>query len=138
MLKVLGPERVRWFQPYKTWLKYTTIGGGSDHMIRINPNHATNPWSPWLGMWDTITRETERGEPQNLDERLDREAAIRLYTINNAYLHHEEKDKGSLEVGKLADLILIDRDILNGPVDELLRVKVLGTIVGGKLVWSRE
>ena len=49
------------------------------------------------------------------DERLTREQAIRLYTINNAYLHHEEKEKGSLEVGKLGDLIVIDRDILTLP-----------------------
>ena len=45
------------------------------------------------------------------DEALTREQAVRLYTINNAYLHHEEKEKGSLEVGKLGDLIMIDRDV---------------------------
>lgn len=138
MQKLLGPERIRWFQPYKTWLKYTTIGGGSDHMIRIDSIHATNPWNPWLGIWETLTRETEGGARPNPEECLDREQAIRLYTINNAYLHHEEKQKGSLELGKLADFIMIDRDVLTCPVDEILRVKVLGTFVGGKLVWSRE
>ena len=49
------------------------------------------------------------------DEALTREQALRLYTINNAYLHHEEKEKGSLEVGKLADLIVIDRDVPDLP-----------------------
>lgn len=137
MLHILGEKRVRWFQPYKTWLRYTTIGGGSDHMIRTNPIRSTNPWSPWLAMWVTITRATEGGATPNPEESLSREEAIRLYTINNAYLHHEEKDKGSLEVGKLGDLIIIDRDILRCPVDEILRVKVYGTIVGGKVVWSR-
>jgi len=138
MVHTLGKERVRWFQPYKTWLQYTTIGGGSDHMIRTDSIHATNPWNPWLAMWVTLTRETEGGEKPNPEESLTREQAIRLYTINNAYLHHEENDKGSLEVGKLGDLIIIDRDILSCPVDEILRTKVLGTIVGGNLVYSRE
>jgi predicted amidohydrolase YtcJ len=137
MVNTLGEKRVRWFQPYKTWLQYTTIGGGSDHMIRTNPIRSTNPWNPWLGMWITITRATEGGATPNPEESLSREEAIRLYTINNAYLHHEEKDKGSLEVGKLADLIIIDRDILRCPVDEILRVKVFGTIVGGRVVWSK-
>ena len=59
------------------------------------------------------------------DEALTREQAIRLYTINNAYLHHEEKEKGSLEVGKLGDLIVIDRDVLTCPVDDVRRRKVL-------------
>ncbi|HVE39078.1 MAG TPA: amidohydrolase [Planctomycetota bacterium] len=137
MKSILGEKRIRWFQPYKTWLKYTTIGGGSDHMIRTDSIHSTNPWNPWLAMWVTLTRETEGGATPNPEERLSREEAIRLYTINNAYLHHEEKDKGSLEVGKLGDLIIIDRDVLHCPVDEILRTKVLGTVVGGKLVWAR-
>jgi predicted amidohydrolase YtcJ len=106
-------------------------------MIRTDSIKSTNPWNPWLGMWVSMTRETELGAPLNPGEKLTREQAIRLYTINNAYLHHEEKDKGSIEVGKYADVILIDRDILRCPVDEILRVKVLGTIVGGKLVYAK-
>lgn len=138
ILNILGPERVRWFQPYKTWMQYTTIGGGSDHMIRTDSIRATNPWNPWLAIWVTLTRATEGGATPNPEECLTREQAIRLYTINNAYLHHEEKDKGSLEVGKLGDLIIIDRDILHCPVNEILRTKVYGTIVGGQLVYARE
>jgi hypothetical protein len=133
----LSRERMQWFQPYKTWLEYTTIGGGSDHMLRYDPLRATNPWSPWLGLWVAVTRAAERGEPHELTEALTREQAIRLYTINNAYLHHEEGEKGSLEVGKLADLIVVDRDILTCPVAELKDVKVEHTIVGGKVVYRR-
>jgi hypothetical protein len=135
LLHLLGNDRMRWFQPYKTWLQYTTIGGGSDHMIRLDTYRSTNPWNPWLAMWVTLTRATEGGEIPNPEEALTREQAIRLYTINNAYLHHEEKDKGSLEVGKLGDFILIDRDILHCPVEEVRRVKVHATVIGGKIVW---
>jgi predicted amidohydrolase YtcJ len=135
-LDLLGPERMRWFQPYKTWLEYTTIGGGSDHMIRYDPIDATNPWSPWLGMWVAVTRKLERGGVHNPAEGLTREQAVRLYTINNAYLTHEEKDKGSLEVGKLGDLIVIDRDLLICPADDIRETKVLLTVVGGKVVYE--
>jgi predicted amidohydrolase YtcJ len=138
LVKVLGPERTRWFQPYKSWLQYTTIGGGSDHMLRFDPLDSTNPWSPWLGIWITLTRKLERGGVHQPDEILTREQAIRLYTINNAYLHHEEKEKGSLEAGKLGDLIVLDRDLMACPVDEVKDIKVLATVVGGKVVYEKK
>jgi predicted amidohydrolase YtcJ len=137
-LDLLGPERMRWFQPYKTWMRYTTIGGGSDHMIRHDPIDSTNPWSPWLGIWIAVTRTLERGGVHRPEECLTREEAIRLYTINNAYLHREERDKGSLVVGKLADLIMIDRDILTCAADDIRETKVLLTVVGGQVVYERK
>jgi hypothetical protein len=89
-------------------------------------------------MWTAITRRTERGDVLVPEEALTREQAIRLYTINNAYLHHEEREKGSLEAGKLADFILVDRDPMTCPVDEIRRVRVLFTVVGGRVVYARE
>jgi predicted amidohydrolase YtcJ len=137
LARVLGKERIRWFQPYKTWLKYTTIGGGSDHMIKIDPLMSTNPWDPWLGMEVAITRILESGKVLVPEERLSRPEALRLYTINNAYLHHEEKEKGSLEPGKLADFIIIDRDYLTCPEKSIAQTRVLTTFVGGKRVYER-
>jgi predicted amidohydrolase YtcJ len=136
--RVLGEKRMRWFQPYKSWLEYTTIGGGSDHMIGLDPRESINPWSPWLGMWITLARSPDRGGVLVPEERLTREQAIRLYTINNAYLNREEKEKGSLEVGKLADLIIMDQDVLTCPVNAVPDTKVLFTIVGGKVVYERK
>ena len=136
LLKVLGRERVRWFQPYQSWLRSTTIGGGSDHMIKLDAMEATNPWNPWLGMWITLARVTERGDVLMPEERLSREQAVRLYTVNNAYLNHEEREKGSLEIGKLADLIVIDRDILLCPLHDLPTTKVAYTVVNGKIVYE--
>jgi predicted amidohydrolase YtcJ len=138
LVKVLGDERMRWFQPYKSWLEYTTIGGGSDHMLRFDPLDSTNPWSPWLGIWITLARKLERGGVHQPGEVLTREQAVRLYTINNAFLNHEEKEKGSLEVGKLGDLIVIDRDLMTCPVDEIRDIRVLATVVGGKVVYEKK
>jgi predicted amidohydrolase YtcJ len=85
-----------------------------------------------------VTRDTEGGTVHQPGERLTREQAVRLYTSNNAYLHHEEKERGSLENGKLGDLIVIDRDVLTCPVDEIRDTKVLVTVVGGKVVYERK
>lgn len=137
LVKILGERRMKWFQPFKTWFDNDLIiGGGSDHMVQTDSVESTNPWNPWLGMWITLTRQTERGGVHNASERLTREQAIRLYTINNAQLHFEEKIKGSLEPGKMADLILVDRDVLKCPVDDVRSTKVLMTMVGGKIVWE--
>lgn len=137
LTKTLGAKHMTNFLPLKTWLDHgLVIGGGSDHMVMLDSLNAVNPWNPWLGMWIALTRKTEQGGVLNPDQKLTREQAIRLYTINNCYLNFEESKKGSLEPGKYADLIMIDRDILTCPVDDIRNTKVLLTIVGGKTVWD--
>ncbi|MFB3828320.1 MAG: amidohydrolase [Bryobacteraceae bacterium] len=137
--KQFGQERLRYFQPYKTLAEQGVIvGGGSDHMQKIGSLRSNNPYNPFLGMWVTLTRKprwTER--PLHAEQAITREQAIRLYTMNNAWLTFEEKEKGSLEPGKLADLIVIDRDILRCPVDDVKDTQVERTYLGGKLVYQR-
>jgi hypothetical protein len=135
LVRYLGERRTRWFQPYKSWLAATTIGGGSDHMIKMNPLTATNPWDPWLAIWVAVTRKTEGGLVPNPEEALGREDALRLYTINNAYLNREEAEKGSLEPGKLADFIILDRDPLTCLSDDLRRTRILATFVAAHQVY---
>lgn len=137
LLSVLGPKRMEWFHPYRKWLDAgLTIGGGSDHMIRLDALEATNPWDPWLGIWVAVTRRAENAGVLNPDQRLSRAEALRFYTINNAKLHFEEREKGTIEPGKLADLILVDRDPLTCPEDDLRATQVLWTMLGGKLLPS--
>jgi predicted amidohydrolase YtcJ len=138
LLAVLGPRRMAWFHPYRKWLDAgLTIGGGSDHMIRLDPLGATNPWDPWLGIWVAVTRRAEGAGVLNPDQRLSRTEALRFYTVNNARLHFEEQEKGSVEPGKLADLVLVDRDPLTCPEDDLRTTQVLWTMVGGKIVFRK-
>jgi predicted amidohydrolase YtcJ len=133
--KVLGERRMENFFPLKKWFNHHIIvGGGSDHMVQLDSIESTNPWNPWLGMWVALTRHTERGSVDKPEQCLTREEAVRFYTINNCYLNFEEKKKGSLEPGKYADLIMIDRDILHCPVDDVRGTKILMTMVGGKVV----
>jgi predicted amidohydrolase YtcJ len=105
-------------------------------MIRMDPDRATNPWDPWLGIWIAVTRRVEGGAVLNPDQRLSREDALRFYTIDNARLHGEDAEKGSIEPGKLADLVLVDRDPLTCAEDDLRTMPVLWTMVGGKLVYG--
>ena len=83
-----------------------------------------------------MTRQTEGAGVLNPDQRLTRIEALRFYTINNARLHSEERDKGTIEPGKLADLILVDRDPLTCPDDRLADTRVLWTMVAGRLVFQ--
>jgi len=131
-----GDDRLRYFQPLKSiFAAGGTAGGGSDHMQKIGSLRSVNPYNPFLAMWTTITRKAKWYDGQlHPGEALSREQAIRFYTVNNAYLMFLEDKTGSLEVGKLADFIVLDRDLLTCPVDEIRNAKCLRTYVGGKLV----
>src|SRR5262249_4614071 len=132
-------ERMSVFQADKSLCESgMRVGGGSDHMQKIGSLRSINPYNPFLGMWIALTRQPRwTDQPLHPEQRISREQAIRLYTINNAYLTFEEKEKGSLEPGKLADLIVLDRDILTCPLDQVKSIQVEQTYLGGKLVYAR-
>ena len=138
LLKHFGDERLEYFQPYKTIFDHGVIvGGGSDHMQKIGGMRSINPYNPFFGMWITLTRQP-RWTDQTIhpEQRISREQAIRLYTINNAYLMFQEKEKGSIEKGKLADFAVLKTDILTCPLDQVKDIEVDRTYLGGKLVYS--
>src|SRR5262245_58139411 len=134
-----GYDRLRFFQPLQSLFRAgAMIGGGSDHMQKIGSIRSVNPYNPFLGMWVTITRKAKGYEGTlHSEEALSRNEAIRFYTANNAYLLFQEKQTGSIEQGKLADLVVLDTDILKCTVDEIRNTRVLQTYVAGKLVFER-
>jgi predicted amidohydrolase YtcJ len=135
-----GYDRLRYFQPLKSLFEAGVVaGGGSDHMQKIGSLRSVNPYNPFLGMWVTITRRAKWYDGQlHPEEALSREQALRFYTINNARLHSEEDEKGPIEPGKLADLILVDRDPLTCPEGDLPSTQVVWTMVGGRVVYSAD
>lgn len=137
--KQFGNDRLRYFQPLRSLFAAGVIaGGGSDHMMKIGDMRAINPYNPFLGMWVTITRQAKWFEGSlHPEESLTREQAIKFYTINNAHLIFWEKEIGSLEKGKRADFIVVDRDLLRCPIDDLKDAQVLQTFVEGKKVYER-
>ena len=104
-------------------------------------NASYYPINPLLGIYAAVTRQTLEGAPEGgwyPKQRLSIEQAVRFFTINNAYASFEEHEKGSIEVGKLADLAVVDRDILERPAEELLDARVLYTLLGGEIVYSAQ
>jgi predicted amidohydrolase YtcJ len=88
-------------------------------------------------MWFAIQRLNSQGEEVSPAERISREQALRMYTAGAAYLQFAEDQRGSIEVGKLADLVVIDRDFLSCPLEELKAIRVEMTIIQGSIVFPR-
>ncbi|MCB1121067.1 MAG: amidohydrolase family protein, partial [Verrucomicrobiae bacterium] len=134
-----GYDRMAWFQPLKSLFDAgVMVGGGSDHMQKIGSLRSVNFYNPFLAMWVAITRKARDYEGRlHPEQALTRQQAIRFYTLNNAYLLFQEDDTGSLEPGKLADFIILDRDILNCPEDEIRDIQVERTYLGGEMVYKR-
>jgi predicted amidohydrolase YtcJ len=134
-----GYDRLRYFQPLKSIFEAGGIaGGGSDHMQKIGARRSINFYDPFLAMATTVRR-LPRGmnKPLHPEEALNREQMIKYYTINNAWIMRQEKDLGSLEVGKLADFVVLDTDLLTCPDEAIEKTKVVSTWLGGKMVYSR-
>jgi predicted amidohydrolase YtcJ len=93
-------------------------------------------YSPFVQIYAAVTRKTSSGQVVGAEEAISVMDAIRIYTWNGAYLSKEEDIKGSIEPEKLADLIIIDRDILKVPSEKIKDTKVLMTIVDGKIVYE--
>jgi len=127
----IGPERMARHTPFKTFLDAgIRMASGSDY-----PNNSPDPW---IGMYAMLTRRHQiSGEVYGADQCIPLEEALKTYTINGAYLTYDEKIRGSLEAGKLADLVIIGMDLMSATEDELLEMasKVLMTMVGGRVVY---
>ncbi len=135
---VFGPARMSHFLPLRSLLdEGVMVAGGSDHMIRFDSRQAINPYHPFFGMWMAITRRTSDGSVLNPEQCIRREEALRLWTLNAAYLSFEENLKGSIEPGKLADLVVISKDFLACPVEEIKDIEALLTVVDGREVYRR-
>jgi predicted amidohydrolase YtcJ len=81
-------------------------------MIGFSNDCAVNSYNPFLGMWIAVMRKMHNGEVLYPEERIKWEEALWMYTTGPAYLQFNEKDRGSIETGKLGDLVVIDRDCL--------------------------
>jgi predicted amidohydrolase YtcJ len=104
------------------------VGGGTDGPIV--------PVDPFLSMWWMVTRGTLMGYQMGPKQAITAGEALALYTINNAKILGVEDDRGSIEVGKYADLVVLSQDILAVSPDEIRDTKALMTMVGGKIVYQ--
>lgn len=95
-------------------------------------------FSPFRGIHTSLKRETKSGETVGVNQKISLLDAIRMYTINGAYDSFDEDIKGSIEPGKLADIIVLDRSILNAETDKLLDTEIELTMIGGEFVYQRQ
>ncbi|MCA9131078.1 MAG: amidohydrolase [Planctomycetales bacterium] len=136
LLAQFGEERLKHFIPLHSLFEAgVRAGGGSDHMQKVGSLRSVNPYNPFLGMWIAATRQARwHDQPVHIEQALTREQMLQYYTINNAWLMRADKEIGSLEVGKYADFIVVDRDLLECPVDEIRDTQVLSTWLDGKRI----
>ncbi|MEO8129665.1 MAG: amidohydrolase [Bryobacteraceae bacterium] len=133
--KVFGDEGMKYFFPLRSYVDAGVIfAGGSDHMIGHDKNRSVNPYNPFPAMWTEVSRKTSAGKVLHAEQKISREDALRSYTIWGAYLQSAERQKGSIETGKLADFVVIDRDILKCPEDQIRDIEPMMTILDGKVV----
>ena len=130
----IGPERAA--EGAYVWQKLLKSGAivanGSDFPVE-EPN-------PMLGFYAAVTRQDPSGHPPGgwmPDQRMSREEALKSFTIAAAFAAHAERDLGSLTPGKLADMVVLSKDVMQVPPREILTTTVITTIIGGQTVYER-
>jgi predicted amidohydrolase YtcJ len=138
LLDMVGPGPVAHFHPYRTMQDMgIVLCGGSDHMVKNDPDRAINPFNPFIGIYAMTARKTDQGTSFAPEQALTRMEALRAYTVNNACKSGEERIKGSIEPGKLADFTVLEKDYPTCSDEDLLHMKALETVVGGTTVYKR-
>ncbi|HQH70803.1 MAG TPA: amidohydrolase [bacterium] len=126
----LGEQRAR--EGAYAWRAFIDSGA-----VVVNGSDApVEDVDPLAGFYASVTRRMPDGRPFFPEQCMTREEALRSYTWNAAYAAFEEKTKGSLAVGKLADITVLSQDILTVPEEEILQTKVLYTILGGQVLYE--
>lgn len=125
----LGAERMKNYFPHRTYLEMGIISVGNSDWGVTSANIAKQ-------IYGVVTRKGYNGEVIGGAQAIPVMEAMRLYTTNAAYASFEEDIKGSIEPGKLADMVVLNRDILSIPADEIIDIKIEMTVVGGEIVYQ--
>jgi predicted amidohydrolase YtcJ len=132
--KRIGPERINYTYPFRSFIdEGVLLCFGSDWTVA--------PINPLLGIYAAVTRRTlDDKNPGGWipDQKITVEEAIKCYTINNAYAAFEEDVKGSIEPGKIADLVVLSDDLLTIPPEDIKDVKVEMTIFDGEIIYGKK
>jgi predicted amidohydrolase YtcJ len=139
LLPALGRPRLEHFIGIRTWLDGGAhVAINTDHMFGIDPNTSMNPFNPFLTIATAVTRRTEGGQVIGASETITRQQALRMMTIEAARLSFDEARKGSIEVGKLADLTMLSDNPITASETTLHRITSELTVVGGRITYERQ
>jgi predicted amidohydrolase YtcJ len=134
----IGPERAARMTPVKSALKLGLRPCAHSDCPVCTPNDPVWPSNPLWGMACATTRKTRSEVEIGPDEKISPEEALRMYTLNGAYATFEEDIKGSIEPGKLADLVVLGSDPLAADTWEIRNITVERTIIGGETVYRKD
>jgi len=127
-----GPERVQ-----RAWSFHSIAANGG--RLAFGSDWPVVTMNPWEGLQTGVTRKTSEGKPEGgfvPSEAVSLEDGIKAYTLGAAFAGRREQQEGSLEAGKLADLIVVDQDLFKIPASEIDKTHVVLTMVGGKVVYE--
>jgi predicted amidohydrolase YtcJ len=128
----IGPDRAKTTYAFRTFLD-------EDVRLALGTDWSVAPLNPMYTIYAAVTRATldgRRTEGWVPEQKLSVAESVQAYTLGSAYAEFQERDKGSLSPGKLADLVILEKDIFTISPPEIRDVKVDTTIVGGKAVWQ--
>jgi predicted amidohydrolase YtcJ len=126
----VGEHRAANYKPARKYLDHgIVLCANSDIPSTVSPD-------PFVGMYALVTRNNNLGHTIAADQAISREEALRAYTTAGTWLTREEHLKGTLEPGKVADLVVVDRDYFAVPEEEIKEIGVLMTFAGGRLVYG--
>ena len=126
--EALDADRERTQNPTKSLL---------DRGIRVSHGSDSAPYGPLITIWTAVTRKGFQGRVYGPEDAVTVEQAIRLHTLEPAYLTFQEDRKGSIEVGKLADMVVLGEDILTVEADRIRSIPIEATIVGGREIYRK-
>jgi len=128
----IGPERAKTSYPWKEFLDNgVPLAFGTDYPVE--------PITPFRGVYAAVARMNEAGTKSYFpDQELTIQQALATYTTGSAYAQFAEKEKGTLAPGMLADFVVLDRDLTKVAPPEILKTRVLRTVVGGKTVYEAD
>jgi predicted amidohydrolase YtcJ len=130
--KRIGPERAKGAYAWKSLAKAgAVLAFGTDYQVE--------PLNPMEGLYASVTRKDrlgESGDGWHPEQKISMEDAIRYYTLGSAYAQFMEDRKGMIKTGFLADIVIVDKDLLTIPENEIMKTKVDYTITGGKVVYA--
>jgi hypothetical protein len=124
-----GAEKMEWMFAHRSFL---------DHGIPVAPasDHAPGPYEPLMALQSMVTRKDFQGRVWGPSQRITLDEAIRVCTVNGAYASFEEREKGSITAGKLADFVVLARDPHDVDPDQIKNIQVVRTVVGGRTVYE--
>jgi predicted amidohydrolase YtcJ len=134
----LGRERLAHFIGLRTWRQAgVDVAINTDHMFGLDRDEGLNPFNPFLTIYAATTRRTESGNVIGREEAVSRQEALRMLTSAAARFSFDEKTRGSIESGKLADFVVLDDNILTCPPERLRSIRPDLTVIGGRVAFER-